>query len=186
MTRTNEEEKKYSKIDHTHCWQSDNPPCGLKGKHRCCLCELPNEPLPDPQQEKCTCDEPRSAGGKCVGCGLKSESNGSTGTSGEESSIEWEKGFLDWLHSSASENKGVKMVYGRSEEELLAYIRIIEREAREAERRRIVGILKGLKSDIPRAVDGLGRPKSPTEIIIIAECRGRNHGLSDAITSRDK
>lgn len=24
---------------HKHCWESENPPCGIKGKHRCCLCE---------------------------------------------------------------------------------------------------------------------------------------------------
>lgn len=28
----------YHKIDHIHCCESDNPPCGIKGKHRCCLC----------------------------------------------------------------------------------------------------------------------------------------------------
>lgn len=26
---------------HSHCWESNNPPCGIKGKHRCCLCEKP-------------------------------------------------------------------------------------------------------------------------------------------------
>lgn len=35
--------QEYNKIDHSHCWQSDSPPCGLKGKHRCCLC---TEPVP--------------------------------------------------------------------------------------------------------------------------------------------
>lgn len=35
----------YDKISHSHCFQSENPPCGLKGKHRCCLCkeEVPKE-----------------------------------------------------------------------------------------------------------------------------------------------
>ena len=24
---------------HSHCWESQNPPCGHKGKHlKCCLC----------------------------------------------------------------------------------------------------------------------------------------------------
>lgn len=36
----------YEKHSHSHCWESENPPCGIKGKHRCCLCE---EPVP---QEK--------------------------------------------------------------------------------------------------------------------------------------
>ena len=27
----------YSKYSHSHCWQSEKPACGLKGKH-CCLC----------------------------------------------------------------------------------------------------------------------------------------------------
>ena len=35
------EDKPYDQIDHSHCWQEKNPPCGIKGKHRCCLCELP-------------------------------------------------------------------------------------------------------------------------------------------------
>lgn len=24
--------------DHTCCFEQENPPCGMKGKHRCCLC----------------------------------------------------------------------------------------------------------------------------------------------------
>ena len=35
----------YNKIDHSHCPEI-NSPCGIKGKHRCCLC---NEPVPTPQ-----------------------------------------------------------------------------------------------------------------------------------------
>jgi hypothetical protein len=29
---------------HTHCFNQENPPCGIKGTHRCCLCEkaVPN------------------------------------------------------------------------------------------------------------------------------------------------
>ena len=34
----------YDKVSHSHCWESKNPPCGLKGKHRCCLC---GEPVPE-------------------------------------------------------------------------------------------------------------------------------------------
>jgi hypothetical protein len=33
---------------HSHCWEEESPPCGLKGRHRCCLCEkpvLPSESL---------------------------------------------------------------------------------------------------------------------------------------------
>ncbi len=26
---------------HSHCFTQENPPCGIKGKHRCCLCEMP-------------------------------------------------------------------------------------------------------------------------------------------------
>lgn len=37
------DKKQYQYRDHSHCWTSVNPPCGLKGKHRCCLCELPPE-----------------------------------------------------------------------------------------------------------------------------------------------
>lgn len=33
----------YSKIDHSHCWESKNPPCGQKIKHfDCCLCIQPH------------------------------------------------------------------------------------------------------------------------------------------------
>lgn len=39
----------YNKIDHTHCWKQENPPCGIKGKHRCCLCE---EPVPTPETQR--------------------------------------------------------------------------------------------------------------------------------------
>lgn len=58
-----------------------------------------------------------------------------------------------------------------------------ERSAIERERARVVGILESKKSNFLKSVDGLGRPKSPTEIMIIAECRGRNYALSDAIAS---
>lgn len=30
--------KDYNKRDHSHCWTKENPPCGLKGDHMCCLC----------------------------------------------------------------------------------------------------------------------------------------------------
>lgn len=29
----------YNRRDHTHCFDQENPPCGIRGKHRCCLCE---------------------------------------------------------------------------------------------------------------------------------------------------
>lgn len=32
---------------HIHCYDQDSPPCGLKGKHRCCLCE---KPVPEPKK----------------------------------------------------------------------------------------------------------------------------------------
>lgn len=33
----------YSKIDHGHCFQKSNPPCGQKIKHfECCLCKEPH------------------------------------------------------------------------------------------------------------------------------------------------
>ncbi len=33
----------YNQTDHTHCWESKNPPCGQKIEHlKCCLCELFN------------------------------------------------------------------------------------------------------------------------------------------------
>ena len=35
-----ETKPEYSKIDHAHCWENDNPPCGQKIKHlECCLCK---------------------------------------------------------------------------------------------------------------------------------------------------
>lgn len=37
------EQTNYSKIDHTHCFDQKESPCGIQGKHRCCLC---NEPVP--------------------------------------------------------------------------------------------------------------------------------------------
>lgn len=33
----------YNQIDHSHCWTSDNPPCGQKEHTRCCLCEMPKD-----------------------------------------------------------------------------------------------------------------------------------------------
>jgi hypothetical protein len=39
----------YNKRDHNHCWTSDNPPCGIKGQHRCCLCM---EPVPDTNKKE--------------------------------------------------------------------------------------------------------------------------------------
>lgn len=35
----------YNKRDHTHCPPVDSP-CGLKGEHRCCLCEEPVQEQP--------------------------------------------------------------------------------------------------------------------------------------------
>lgn len=37
----------YYKKDHSHCFESDTPPCGIQGssRHRCCLC---NEAVPTP------------------------------------------------------------------------------------------------------------------------------------------
>lgn len=30
-------------LDHSHCWESSNPPCGQKIKHfECCLCKKEN------------------------------------------------------------------------------------------------------------------------------------------------
>jgi hypothetical protein len=35
--------KDYSKHDHTHCFDQENPPCGQKIKHfECCLCKEPH------------------------------------------------------------------------------------------------------------------------------------------------
>src|SRR6267142_6275901 len=56
------------------------------------------------------------------------------GDGSKEFPVGWGEGFSEWLHSSVPENRGIKMVYGRSEEELLAYIRTVEREARGQER----------------------------------------------------
>ena len=33
----------YNQVDHSHCWESKNPPCGQKIEHyKCCLCEKLN------------------------------------------------------------------------------------------------------------------------------------------------
>ncbi len=37
----------YSQRDHTHCWTTESPPCGIKGEHRCCLCEKPAPTTPE-------------------------------------------------------------------------------------------------------------------------------------------
>lgn len=46
----------YNQRDHMHCFQSSQPPCGIKGLHRCCLCEkeVPEEltPSKDTREEK--------------------------------------------------------------------------------------------------------------------------------------
>lgn len=36
-------EQHYHEIDHYHCWEEKNPPCGQKIEHlKCCLCEKLN------------------------------------------------------------------------------------------------------------------------------------------------
>lgn len=49
LSSMKEERVPYNKTDHIHCWSQENPPCGLKGKHRCCLC---NEPVPPEHKEE--------------------------------------------------------------------------------------------------------------------------------------
>lgn len=39
----------YKDYSHSHCFTSENPPCGIKGKHRCCLC---NKALPLKETKK--------------------------------------------------------------------------------------------------------------------------------------
>lgn len=39
--------KPYYTVDHSHCWESKTPPCGIKGEHRCCLCEMPKPDMSD-------------------------------------------------------------------------------------------------------------------------------------------
>lgn len=44
--------KNYEKYhSHSHCFESENPPCGMKGLHRCCLCQ---EPVPDDIKKETT------------------------------------------------------------------------------------------------------------------------------------
>ena len=33
--------KDYEDRSHSHCFDNNNPPCGIKGIHRCCLCGKP-------------------------------------------------------------------------------------------------------------------------------------------------
>lgn len=40
----------YETRSHTHCFNQDNPPCGLPGKHRCCLCEITEEEFKQKQK----------------------------------------------------------------------------------------------------------------------------------------
>src|SRR3990167_2488369 len=42
----------YNQRDHSHCWESKEPPCGLKGTHGCCLCELPAPEVSGWESEK--------------------------------------------------------------------------------------------------------------------------------------
>lgn len=42
MTTNHTKEEGYSHLSHTHCFDQQNPPCGLQGKH-CCLCDICNE-----------------------------------------------------------------------------------------------------------------------------------------------
>jgi hypothetical protein len=43
-----ENKPEYSEIDHGHCWESKNPPCGQKIEHfKCCLCENLNPKIKD-------------------------------------------------------------------------------------------------------------------------------------------
>lgn len=51
----------------------------------------------------------------------------------------------------------------------------------QAERTRIIKALEGLKKELGRGVDELGRPESPAVIIQIAERRGFNSALDQAI-----
>lgn len=45
--------KDYYKHDHTHCFESENPPCGREGKHPCCLClELPTQTTAETDSDK--------------------------------------------------------------------------------------------------------------------------------------
>ncbi len=46
----------YNQLDHIHCWNTEKPPCGIKGRHRCCLCTLPVPKINE--GKKCTCGEP--------------------------------------------------------------------------------------------------------------------------------
>jgi hypothetical protein len=52
------DEPPYHQVDHDHCWEETNPPCGQKIEHlKCCLCELLNpkcnkKPAPE---GKCKC-----------------------------------------------------------------------------------------------------------------------------------
>lgn len=45
--------KEYSKIDHTHCFDQETSPCGIVGKHPCCLCKesIPQETKESWEQE---------------------------------------------------------------------------------------------------------------------------------------
>lgn len=40
-------QREYKYRDHTHCFNQKESPCGIKGKHACCLCRL------NPQRECC-------------------------------------------------------------------------------------------------------------------------------------
>lgn len=71
--------KNYSGYDHSHCWESKNPPCGQKIEHlKCCLCQKLNPACHTPvQKEKIKCP--------CGDCDLYREP--SQTSSGESSKI---------------------------------------------------------------------------------------------------
>lgn len=80
------EMKNYNKRDHSHCWEKENPPCGVKGTHRCCLCL---EPSPQPEEEWSECNPCFDGEHKeCVSSGCECPCK-------PRDIKEWQKTFLD-------------------------------------------------------------------------------------------
>lgn len=47
----------YNHISHSHCWTSENPPCGtpLEKHTQCCLCDLKYPTQAEPHSRQCQC-----------------------------------------------------------------------------------------------------------------------------------
>lgn len=102
---------------------------------------------------------------------------------------QWEKEFEDMfpfeLETNIAIREDIKGGYHERidvRDDVKAFIK----STLEAERTRMIKALEGLKKELGRGVDELGRPESPAVIIQIAERRGFNSALDQAIKAVEK